>query len=87
MSEQRHTETPLLVSDGLLLRNAEGEVVGLLRHDQDADRIVTAVNAHEAMKEALEEAEEFLRNGTPIHDGSVVHHSIRAALRLARGEA
>ena len=50
-----------------------------------AEQIMTAVNSHQALVEALEQLFEFWDNGTPVQPGAFVVKHARAALTLARG--
>ena len=61
-----------------------------LMTDENADLIVRAVNAHDALVTALEKAEMYVEAAQRVKPDEWVHHAvreeIRAALRAARGE-
>ena len=65
-----------------------GQICGCGEVDSEIDQanaafIVQAVNAHDALVEALEEARDYL----PHHDDPALTQKVDAALALAKGES
>ena len=96
-----HTPTPWTYDEvWALVKGPKGEEVCAIHSGQgdnervdrnvayaNAELIVRAVNAHEAMREALEEAYHELRVRCGYKDGDHCYDAIKAAIALANGGA